>query len=315
MPNILTSPRKFDKKALLAKLETTVGTDAVPTGAANWIEARNLTLTPYDGETVDRGIVLPYMGHAGKIVVANWCKVTFEVLAAGAGAAGSVPKVDALLKACGFAATTEAGVSVTYNLISEAIPAVSIYVNVDGTLHQMIGSRGTVGLTLNAKAIPVFKFEFDAVFMDPAAVAMPAVTRTGWPLEEPVNATNTSPLTINATAMAFSALDLSLATERARLNLPGPQTGVEINDRAPTGTATVLAPDLATFNPFTLAKTAADITLTVTHGSAAGKKLKVDAKAVLTGANYADVEKMVAYTLNFDLKPVAGNDELAFTFM
>lgn len=315
MPNILANPRKFDKKAVLAKLETTVGTDAVPTGAANWIEARNLTLTPLDAETVDRGIVFPYMGHAGKVMVATWAKVSFETLVAGSGTAGTAPRVDPLLKACGFAATTEAGVSVTYNLVSENIGAVSIYVNVDGTNHQFIGSRGSVGLTLSAKGIPVFKWEFDAVYVDPVAVVMPVVNRAGWPLEEPVNAANTSPLTINATAMAFSALDLMLNTERARLNLPGPQTGVEINDRAPSGSATVLAPDLATFNPFVLARTVADCTLSVTHGSASGRKVKADAKIVLTGTNYEEVEKMVAYKVDFDIKPVAGNDELAFTFL
>ena len=241
--------------------------------------------------------------------------MSFEILAAGAGAAGSTPKHDPLFLACGFAKTVSAGVSVTYNLVSSAEGAVSIYINVDGVNHQMVGSRGTVSLSLSAKAVPMFKFEFDAAFVDPAAVAMPAVTMTGWPTEEPVNATNTSPVTINAIDMAFSAVDLNLATERARINLPGPQTGVELTDRAPSGSATVLAPALATFNPFGLAKSATNVALSVTHGSAAGKKVKADAKIIIGGVGYDQVEKMAAYKLDFDLVPSAGNDELAFTFL
>jgi hypothetical protein len=58
MPNLITTPRFWKKKAILAKLEAVVGTDSVPTGAANWIEARNLAITPFDVETAERNIGL-----------------------------------------------------------------------------------------------------------------------------------------------------------------------------------------------------------------------------------------------------------------
>lgn len=315
MPNIITTPRFWENRALLAKAEVTPGTEVVPDGAANWIEARNLSITPMDTETADRNLILPYMGHSGKTVVAQWVKVTFETLAAGSGAAGTAPKIDPLLLACGLAKTVNAGVSVVYNLISTAFGAASIYINIDGVNHKMIGARGTVGLTLNAKAIPVFRWEFDAAFVAPAAVVMPAITRTGWPVDEPVNAVNTTPVTINAVAMAFSALDLLGANQRARLSLPGPQAGVEIVDRAPSGSATVLAPPLATIDPFALATAGTNVALSVTHGSAAGKKIKADGKIVISNVAYDQIETMAAYKIDYDLVPVSGNDELAFTFM
>lgn len=314
MPNVVLSPRFFKNKAVLAKAETTVGTDAGPTGA-EWIEARNLTLTPLDAETADRNVVMPWMGVSGKIVAATWARVSFEVLAAGSGVAGTAPKIDPLLLACGFAKTVSAGVSVVYNLVSAAFGAVSLYVNIDGVNHKLVGARGTVGLSLSQKQIPVFKFEFDAAFVDPAAVTMPAITRTGWPVEEPVNDVNTTAFAINAVPLGFSTLELSLNTQRARLALPGPQSGVEITDRAPSGSATVIAPALATFNPFSLAKAATNVALTVTHGSAAGKKVKADAKLIMSSVGYSDIEGMAAYDLGFDLVPAAGNDELALTFL
>lgn len=315
MPNVIAAPRFFKNKILLAKIEATVGTDAVPDAAANWMEARNLSLTPLDAETVDRNLALPFMGNSGKISVAQWVKVSFEIAIAGSGTAGTAPKHDALLLACGMAKTVTAGTSVVYNLVSSGFGAVSMYINIDGVLHKMVGARGTVGASLIAKQIPVFKFEFDAAFIDPSAVVIPNATRTGWPIEEAVNAANTSQLAINSVSLGFSALELALNNERKRLALPGPQAGVEIVDRKPSGSATVLAPTLAVFDPFALAKAGATLPLSVTHGTAAGKKVKVDAKVVVIGSGYDEIEGMAGYKLDLEPTPAAGNDELAFTFL
>lgn len=314
MPNVISSPRFFKNKLVIAKAEATVGTDAVPDAAANWVEARNLSLTPLDAETVDRNLALPYMGNSGKISVAQWVKASLEIAVAGSGTAGTAPKHDALLLACGMAKTLTEGTSVIYNLVSTGFGAVSMYINVDGVQHQMIGARGTVGVSMSAKQIPVFKFEFDAAFVDPSAVVMPVVNRSGWPIEEAVNAENTSPLTINGVDLGFSALELALNNERKRLSLPGPQTGVEISDRKPSGNATVLAPALTVFDPFALVKAGATLPISVTHGTAAGKKVKVDAKVVVIGSGYDEIEGMTGYKLDMEPTPVSGNDELAFTF-
>ncbi|NTV10482.1 MAG: hypothetical protein HGA47_06870 [Zoogloea sp.] len=315
MANILTGPRYWKNKALLAKIETTVGTDATPTGAANWIEARNLSITPLESETADRNIEMPWMGSAGKVSVGQYVKASFEVALAGSGAAGTAPKFAPLLLACGMSETLTASTSAAYSLISTAFPAVSMYVNVDGTLHKLIGSRGTVSPSLAKGGIPVLKFEFEAVYTDAAAQTMPTITRTGWPTEEPVNAANTTAVTINGVALAFSALDISLGNKLTRVNLPGPQIEVAITDRAPSGSVTVLAPALATFDPFALVKSVNVVTLTVTHGTAAGKKAKLDAKIDVTGCDYDNIDGMAAYKLTYEPTPVSGNDEFALTFL
>ena len=43
----------FRKKALLAKVETTYGTDAAPTGALNAIQTRNLQIEPLNGDPLE----------------------------------------------------------------------------------------------------------------------------------------------------------------------------------------------------------------------------------------------------------------------
>lgn len=53
--------------------------DAAPVATANYIEARNVSLTAYDAETVDRNIEMPVMGSNGKPVLPAWAKLSFEV--------------------------------------------------------------------------------------------------------------------------------------------------------------------------------------------------------------------------------------------
>lgn len=314
MANIITSPRYFKNKAILLKAEVTVGTDAVPTGAANWFEARNVQITPLDAQTVDRNIDQPYFGNGGSIMVAQYCKISFELAVAGSGTPGDAPKLAPALLACALAETLNAGTDAVYNLVSSSIGAATLYVNIDGTLHKMIGARGTMGWRLAAGAIPVFTFEFDAAFVDPAAVVLPAVVKTGWQVEEPVNAVNTTKLTLAGVDCAWSAFEISLNNQLGRIDLPGPQREVAITDRKPSGSVTVLAAGLATLDPFNLAKTATAVVLSTTHGSAAGNQVKFDVKARIKGAAYETVEGMLGYRLDLEPVPVDGNDEIAITF-
>lgn len=315
MSNLLTSPRFFRKKAILAKAENAVGTDAVPTGTANWIEARNVTLTPYDVETDDRGLEMPYMGNSGKIIAGQWVKLAFETALAGPGAAGSAPKISPLLLACGTAETLVAATSAAYNLVSSAFGAASFYIIVDGVRHKMIAARGDMSLTYSAKKGPRLKFDFEAAYLAPDTLAMPAIDRSGWPLEEAVSAAATLPIGVGGTALAFSQLDFKLGNKLSRINLPGPQTGIEIVDRAPTLSATVLAPGLAAFDPFALASAGSVLAVTTTHGSAAGKKAKIDVNARIVGVEYDKIEEMAAYKLTLEPVPVGGNDEFALTYL
>jgi hypothetical protein len=313
MPNLVTAPRKWRSKALLLKLETTYGVDSTPTGAANWIEARNISLTPIDADKVQRDIELPYAGNAGSVLVSFWAKLSFDVAMIPSGTAGTAPKWDPAMLACGTASTTVATTSVAYNLVSAAYPSVVGYMNIDGVLHKLLGMRGNAKASMAAKGTPKLSFDFDALYVTPATGAMPTVTRTGWPIEEGVNSVNTGPATINAIPLAWSALDWDFGQKVGRIDLPGPQKEIVLSDRTPSASVTVLAPDLATFNPFTIAESNIIVPVSVTHGSVGGKKIKVDLQARISNVAYDQVEGMAAYKLTLEPAPVVGNDEVALT--
>ena len=313
MANLITTPRQWKKKAILIKTEASYSVNSTPTGAANWIEARNVALTPMDSDKVARNIDLPYMGSSGNVTVGQWSKLSFDIAMAPSGAAGTAPKWGPLLMACGTAETVVAVTSVAYNLVSTLFSSVCGLINIDGTLHELLGMRGEVKVKMAAKGTPMLSFSFDAVYVAPTAVAVPAVTRTGWMIEEGVNAVNTTALTINAVPLAFSALDWAFGNKVARIDLPGPQKEIAITDRVPSASATVLAPALAVFDPFALVLAGTTVTLTTTHGSAAGKKVKTDMNVRLIGVDYDKIEDQVAYKLTMEPTPVTGNDEITLT--
>lgn len=313
MPNLIANTRKWRNKGLLVKLETAYGVDAIPTGAVNWIEARNVNLTPMDNDKVARNIDLPYMGGAGNIIVSSWAKLTFDVVVAPSGSPGVAPPWAPLLLGCGMAETITTTTSAAYNLVSSGFSSLCSYMNIDGTVHKLFGMRGSVKGKLSAKGVYALSFSFDANYLTPITGAAPAVTRAAWKIEEGVNSVNTQAVSLNAVPLVLSSLDWDIGNKIARMDLPGPQREVAITDRSATASATVMAPDLATFNPFVLAETSAVVPFTVTHGSAIGKKSKTDLMVRIIDAAYDNSDGVLNYKLTFEPVPVVGNDEIALT--
>lgn len=315
MANLVLKPRKWQNKGLLFKAEATYGLDATPTGAANWIEARNVQLVPMDTEKAERNIDMPYMGSSGSIVTGQWAKLSFDAAVAPSGSAGVAPKIGPLLRACGWSETVTVGTSVVYNLVSNNFDSATAYMNIDGVLHALIGVRGDTKCKMAAKGLGMFSFSFDGIFVTPVAGLMPTVSRTGWTVEEGINSKNTGAVTINGVDLAFSTFDWSQGNKIARINLPGPQLEVSIDGRAPQASVTVLAPALGTFDPFALVSAQQVVTFENTHGSSLGKKLQTSMRVRIANAEYDKIEEMVAYKLTLEPVPVDGNDELTLTFL
>ena len=95
------------KRLILAKIESTYGTDSSPAGS-DAVLVRNLEITPIESETVSRDLIRPYLGNSDQILANTRVSITFEAELAGSGSAGTASKIDALLRSCGLAATTTA---------------------------------------------------------------------------------------------------------------------------------------------------------------------------------------------------------------
>jgi len=305
--------RKFKNKALLLKKEEIYGVNAMATGAANYVEARNISFTAFDVETVERNIEQSTMGNGGKIIAGTWSKLSFDVALAGSGMAGTAPKWGPLLLGCGYAETIVADTSATYTLISTAFDSLTAGLSIDGINYTLLGCRGESKFKIDAKGIPLLSFELTSLYTQPVDGAMPTLTKTGWQTEQAVNAVNTGAVTLGGVSLPFSTLAFATGNKVSRTDLPGPQHEAEIVDRAPTCDVTVLAPALAVFNPYTLASDATPVILTNTHGTAAGARITSTLKGVIINVSEDQIDGLAAYKLTLEPRPVAGNDEITIT--
>ena len=80
---------RTSQRLLLAKAETTYGTDSTPTGTANAILVRNLEITPIQADAVERELIRGYMGNFEVLLANQRVEVTFDVEMAASGTAGT----------------------------------------------------------------------------------------------------------------------------------------------------------------------------------------------------------------------------------
>lgn len=300
------------KRVILAKIETTYGTDAIPTGAANAILVRNLNVTPQDADFVDRDLVRPYLGRSEQLPAAFRAMLDFEVEIAGAGAAGTAPAYAPLLRACGFAETLTALTKADYAPISTGFESVSIYMNVDGVLHKLTGARGTVSISMKVKDIPVFKFQFTGIYNAVTDVALPAPTYTAFQTPLTVTNLNTTPFTLHSYNAVLSEFQLDMTNSIVHRTLVGGAEAVLITDREPQGSLTIEATTVAAKDWWALAKAATLGAIDITHGTTAGNKVQITSSRVqLTKPQYQDMDGIAMIQMGTNYVPsTAGNDEL-----
>ncbi|MBL3601300.1 MAG: hypothetical protein JMN25_15785 [gamma proteobacterium endosymbiont of Lamellibrachia anaximandri] len=304
---------KWRKKVILAKIETTYGVDAVPIGAANAIQITNVELNPMEGDTTSRNLVRPTLGNDVQIHVGTHVKLSFDVEVAGSGVAGTAPKYGVLLRGCGLAETVNVD-NVEYDPVSSGEEALTIYLNIDGQRHPMIGSRGTVSIKLDPKGLPYYHFEFTGLWVDPASAAMPVPDFSGFTLPLAVTNDNTPTFTLHGLANKVAAFNFDQNNGVFYDNLVG-EEAVDVNDRKPSGGITIEAPTLATKNWFTTAKASTLSTLQFVHGITAGNIVQFDAPQVqVLQPKYSERNGKVMMPMGLSFIPTdAGDDEFKIT--
>lgn len=203
--------RLIKKTVVLVKVETTSGTDAVPTGADNAIQVMNLSITPLDATNIDTNYITSYLGGAVQIVGTASVKCSFSVLLAGSATAATAPKWGALLQGCANSETTGLTVPnrVEYAPATDSLKTVTIYWYDDGLLHKLLGAFGNVKLSAKSGEAPMLTFDFVGLDGGVSAAANATATLTGW--KTPVGITKANVTDINL-GCTYSAGALSGGT-------------------------------------------------------------------------------------------------------
>ena len=298
------------KRLLLAKIETTYGTDPTP-AATDAVLVSALEVQPLQLELKDRELILGYLGNTEMVVGQRLVSVSFDVEIAGSGTAGTAPKWSALMQACGFSETIVSVTSVTYAPISSAFKGVTLYFFADGVRHKVTGCRGTWSMSMETGEIPKISFSFTGIFNAPTDETQPSPTFSNQADPVVVNSANTATLEVHGYAACLSAFSLDLANETPFRQLAGCTQQIMITDRKPEGEVTIEAPTIAAKNYFSAASTQTAGQFSWVHGTTAGNIVTFTAPTCNLGSpEYEDSDGIIMLKLPFMPQPTAaGNDE------
>jgi hypothetical protein len=303
------------KRLILVKTEATYGTDSSPAGT-DALLVRNLDITPLSGDVVSRDLIRPYLGNYDQLIGLTSVGITFEVELAGSGTAGTAPKFDAILKACGLAATIVSSTSVTYAPVSASFSSATIYFNVDGVLHKLTGCRGSMTMSCAVGAIPTLAFNLTGVYNAPTDTAQPAVTYSAQATPLIFREGNTSSFSFFSYSGVLQSVDFNLANDLVYRELVGGTKETLITDRKPAGTVMIEAPTIATKDFFTTALGSSTGNLTFLHGTTAGNRVTFTASQVdVLNPTYQDQDSIMMLSVPYVALPTtAGNNEFSLAF-
>ena len=309
-------PKLHRKRSILAKAESSYGSDPTPTGSANYVQVIDLNIEPIVSDEVSRDLIRPYMGNYEVIPANTRVNVTFDVEMSGSGSAGTAPKYGAILKACGLSETVVSSTSVTYAPVTTPSDSVTLFVNYDGIRHKVTGARGTFSLNCEVNNIPRISFSLTGIFNAPTDTALPTVTVSNQASPLIFKNGSTSNFAIFGFAAALQSWNLDFNNEVIYRELVGGTKEVLITDRRPSGTAVIESVALSSHNFFTDYTGTSTGTNTWLHGTTAGNKVTVSCPQTDLGQpTYEESDGITMLSLPFMATPTASaNNEFSLVY-
>lgn len=257
------APYRTRVTAIAAKIETTSGTDAVPTLVANAIRfvGNPVLAMNYLEPGLRDDVVIGLMGSAPRAApVGRWGAITIRMEARGTGttyaAGASRPETDPFIRAMGFL-PTNTGATWVYDPLDDGFETLTLYMWKYQKLYKMTGCvvAGKLIMVTNERAF--WEFTVTGVMsVDPAQTVLGAIT-----------ANNTLPPLFANSAVVVGAQNYAagylvrrlemdwaavLAT-RAAAGAPDGIVGYAITDRRARMTQEIEQMPIASFDPYSRA--------------------------------------------------------------
>jgi hypothetical protein len=186
--------KRFNRRVLIAAIETTYATDASPTGTLNAVLTRNLEIDPIEGEELQRELDKGTFGADAGSLVGQFARIRCQVEFAGAGAAGDLPAWDPLMRAAGHAQDSDdpggTPSEIYYDPIDTDVDSVTLYFQGDDVRHRVVGARGSVSFEFGKRQYGYMQFDFLGLIEDIADNAMPTVDTSAFVKPVPFRAAN-----------------------------------------------------------------------------------------------------------------------------
>lgn len=304
--------RYYRKLAVRAKTEIVYGTDSLP-AAADAMQMSEVTLSPLEGDLAERDNVRAFFGSQGSMLVGEYTRLEGSIELAGSGTAGSPPAYGPLLRACSMAETVTASTKVEYRPITDDPEAATLYVNLDGVNHAMVGTRGSLKIRLEPKQIPKLQFSLSGLLGPITDEALPTVDLSPFKRPVPVSKANTT-FTLHGFAAVMESFDVDFGNKVEPRMLVGAES-IEITDRKMSGTAVIEAVSLATKNWYAIVRASTTGALLARHGTAAGNIVELEAPAVeIKQPAHGQSQGIRNISLPLIFTAVSGGDEAVLRF-
>jgi hypothetical protein len=252
---------------VLAKIETTSGTDAAPTPAANAIRVVGIPILEYgylesgERDDVQTGTLLisdraAPAGRFGRI------PITIEIAGSGAAYSATVgPQADVFLRMSGFGrtvTTTGGSESILYFTLDEGNETATVWLYTGRKLIKMVGCVAQpTNISAEATKRGMMSFNVQGrIVEDPTQIALPALTLSavlpplfhsavanigGW-----LSSAGSDPLVLRSAAIAPT----TATPERPSAGATDGHAGYAITDRTVEQTMVIEVGALASFDPF-----------------------------------------------------------------
>lgn len=194
-----------------------------------------------------------------------------------------------------------------------ASTSATIYFNIDGVRHVLLGAKGNPSFDLTAKAIPKMKWKFTGLLGTISDQTLPTADFTGWQTPVTVSTANTTDINLlGYNGAAIQTLNFDIANSVIYRQLIGYES-VLITDRKPAGNISLEATTVTAKDWWTIAKDATTGPFCVKHGQTAGNTVGFTSrKAQLADPKYSDSDgvAMMDFSLMFIPYAAAGNDDI-----
>lgn len=284
----------FKQRALLLKVETTEGTDAVPTAGLNAFQLFE-GKSSVTGATVERSIDRPFFSH-DPFVMANLrasVEGSFEIVppSTPGDVTLGIASVDALLQIGGTARTLTVGPpgKTRYNPISSAIPSGTAYWYHAGTFRKVLGARAALsGISMEIGNYLKGQAKIEGSYVDVTEDTVSGLVYTSFATPR-VASTESMALTVNSVAVEGKALSLDFGSEQKTIEHTEARVN-RITDRRSTFTSRFYRPSLASFDPWAIWRAGTIVPIIGTHLEADGRSTVLTVRAQIEAVNEVDID-------------------------
>lgn len=302
---------------VLAKKETTNGTDAVPTGALNAIVTRNFSGGLVETDRIDRNLDNGSYGASPSAPSNERRTFSYEVEIAGSGTAGTAAAWMELLEGCGMgAAVLTASTDAKQTFAAPGtMTSLTHYDYLQDQRRKALGCVGTYQMDFTAGNYPFITLNWTGLL--PAATpfdksAPGATTLTRWKQPVEVNDANTDFL-LDTYACKLKSWKCDAGVTVAMRNLVGSRY-VRRGNHAVKSTLVIEAVDVATKDYISTLRNGSLVAFLLTHGITAGNIVEISStKTQIVSIAESKEDDVVMWTIELSHTIDGGAADLQIT--